>query len=118
MVSSLPPPAPPPGPSPSWDPTPSAHYGAPTLEHPNGTTVLVLGILSLVVCQLIGPFAWKMGNAALREMDARPDLVYTNRGSVTAGRIIGIISSVLLGLGLAFFVFWIFLAIAVGSGNI
>lgn len=88
------------------------------VEHPNGTTVLVLGILSLVVCQVLGPFAWKMGNTALREMDARPDLVYSNRGSVTAGRIIGIISTVLLGLFAVFFVIWAFFLVAVSSGNV
>ena len=26
----------------------------------------MLGILSIVVCQLLGPFAWKMGNDELR----------------------------------------------------
>lgn len=117
-MSSIPPPPPPPGPSPSWGPGPGAPYGAPTLEHPNGTTVLVLGILSLVVCQILGPFAWKMGNTALREMDSRPDLVYTNRGNITAGRIIGIISTVLLGIGAAFFLLWVVLAVAVGTGNV
>jgi hypothetical protein len=88
------------------------------VEHPNGTTVLVLGILSLVVCQILGPFAWKMGNTALREMDARPDLVYSNRGNITAGRIIGIISTALLGLGVFFFVIWGIFAVAVFSGNV
>ncbi len=87
------------------------------VEHPNGTTVLVLGILSLVVCQVLGPFAWKMGNTALREMDARPDLVYSNRGSVTAGRIIGSSSTGLLGLGAVFFVIWLVFAVVLFSGN-
>src|SRR5262245_41781377 len=35
-----------------------------------GTLILVLGILSLVICGLLGPFAWVMGNNDLREMRA------------------------------------------------
>lgn len=72
-------------------------YGAST-EHPQGTTILVLGILSLVICGLLGPVAWVMGNNAMKEINANPS-GYTNRGSVQAGRICGIISSVLLILG-------------------
>jgi hypothetical protein len=55
----------------------------------------VLGILSLVVCQIIGPFAWVMGNNALAEIDANP-MAYTNRSSVQAGRICGIVATGLL----------------------
>jgi hypothetical protein len=60
-----------------------------------GGAVLTLGILSLVVCSVMGPIAWAMGNEELRRIDAgqtSPDA----RGSVTAGRVCGIISSVLL----------------------
>jgi hypothetical protein len=85
----------PPGPYGPQDP----QYGYPPPgwrpEHPQGTTVLVLGILSLVVCGILGPFAWSMGNKALAEIDAHPGY-YSNRGSVVAGRICGIIASILL----------------------
>jgi hypothetical protein len=66
-------------------------------DHPQGTTVLVLGILSLVVCQLLGPVAWIMGNNAIAEIDRNPG-AYSNRGSVQAGRICGIVASCLLVL--------------------
>ncbi len=91
------PPPPPPGPPRGYQP-----YGSPmgTREHPQGTTVLVLGILSLVVCGVLGPFAWSMGNKAVKEMDAQPGVVWTNRGNVTAGRICGMISSIILIVGL------------------
>jgi len=69
-------------------------------EHPNGTTVLVLGILSLVVCGLLGPIAWGMGNSALKEMNAQPSYDWRNRGNITAGRICGIISTMLLVVSL------------------
>jgi hypothetical protein len=55
----------------------------------------VLGILSLVVCQIMGPIAWVMGSKAQKEIDLDPAR-YTNRGNVVAGKILGIIASVLL----------------------
>lgn len=73
-------------------------------DHPSGTTVLVLGILGLVVCGLLAPIAWIKGNSAKREMDAQPHINWTNRGSVTAGRILGIIGTVIIVLGIVFVV--------------
>lgn len=78
-----------------------APYGGMPVDHPQGTTVLVLGILSLVICGLLGPVAWVMGSNALQEIDRNP-LAYTNRGSVVAGKICGIIATVLLGIGILF----------------
>jgi hypothetical protein len=37
-----------------------------------------------------------MGNKALREMNANPGVVYRNRGNVTAGRICGMVASILV----------------------
>lgn len=71
-------------------------------DHPQGTTVLVLGLLSLVFCAFTGPFAWSMGNRALRDIDAEPHR-YNNRSTVVVGRIMGIITSCLLILGVLFF---------------
>lgn len=114
----MPPPPPPPGPPSSWGTTPNNPYVTQTtVEHPDGTTVLVLGILGLVVCGIIGPFAWKMGNKALREIDSRPDLVYSNRSNVTAGRILGMVSTAFLALGAVFLLIWLVFAVAVFSGN-
>ena len=116
VVTSTDPPPPPPPPSPGrgWSnqpPTgqpqfgpphvqtqygqPAYGYGQRLVDHPQGTTILVLGILSLVLCSFLGPFAWVMGNRALAEIDAAPGR-YGNRGSVSAGRICGIISSALM----------------------
>lgn len=67
-------------------------------EDSQATTILVLGILSLVLCQILGPIAWVMGNSELAGIDAgrRPP---QNRGTAQAGRILGIISTVLLIIG-------------------
>ncbi|MGW0804474.1 DUF4190 domain-containing protein [Nonomuraea sp. NPDC002799] len=91
-----------------------SYYGPPLQTHPNGTTILVLGILSLVVCGFLGPFAWVMGNKALSEID-ESGYAYDNRGMVQAGRICGMISSILMILGVGFFVLMIGLGIVTGG---
>lgn len=72
-------------------------------EASQATTVLVLGIIGLVLCQILGPFAWVMGNKELEAIDAgrrAPE----NRGTANAGRILGIISTVLLAISLVLLV--------------
>lgn len=80
-----------------------AGFGAP-LNHPRGTTVLVLGIVGLACCGFLAPVAWILGQQALREIDATPG-VYANRGIVNAGRICGIVGTAFLALGLIWFAF-------------
>lgn len=63
-----------------------------------GTLILILGILSLVICGLLGPVAWVMGNADIKEIDAgRMDP--EGRGTTQAGRIMGIVSTAFMILG-------------------
>jgi hypothetical protein len=116
-AGSQPPPgwgAPPPPPPRGGGPIPPGYvaaspygWGGPTRDHPNGTTVLVLGILSLVVCGILGPFAWSMGSKALKEMDAQPGVTWGNRGNITAGRVCGIIGTCFLALGVAWLILWV-----------
>ncbi len=82
------------------------------LKPHRGTTVLVLGILSLVVAPIIlGPIAWVMGNNDLREIRAgRMDP--EGEGNTNAGRICGMIGTILGILGCVFAIFWLFLMFA------
>ena len=84
---------------------PPPGYGPPPVNHPQATTILVLGILSLVVCGICGPFAWSMGSKALREIDASAMSAHPlgGRETVNVGRILGIVGTVLLGLGVLAF---------------
>lgn len=86
---SVPPPpgAPPAGPPQQWGSTPPRHSGA--------TTALVLGILGLALCQLLAPVAWYVGGQAVKEIDAAP-WSYSGRSEANAGRIMGIIGTVLI----------------------
>ncbi len=84
-------------------------------EDSQATTVLVLGILGLVLCQILGPFAWVMGNKELAAIDAG-QRAPENRGTAQAGKILGIIATVLLIVGIAFFaVIAVFAIIAAGT---
>jgi hypothetical protein len=76
------------------------------------TTVLLLGILSLVVCAPLGFAAWVMGNNDLREMD-NGLMDPSGRDSTSAGRICGIIGSVLCILAvIAAIVMFVFVGVA------
>lgn len=72
-------------------------------EQSQATTILVLGILGIICCAPLGIAAWIMGNRELEAIDAgrrNPE----GRGTANAGRIIGIVATVLLGLGILFFI--------------
>lgn len=68
----------------------------------NGSNYLVMGILSLVLCPLLGPVAWSMSSNALSVLDRYEAETgdISQRGLVVAGHICGIIGTVLLGLSL------------------
>ena len=73
-------------------------------EQSQATTILVLGILGLILCQVLGPIAWVMGNKELAAIDSglrSPE----NRSTAKAGRILGIIGAVLLGLAVIAVIF-------------
>jgi TRAP-type C4-dicarboxylate transport system permease small subunit len=86
----------------SYPPPPPQGGQAYAPNHPQATTALVLGILSLVICGLLGPFAWSIGAKALREIDASGGTM-GGRGSAVAGKVCGIIGTCLLGLGVLIF---------------
>lgn len=88
-------------------------YGAygPPPDHPQATTILILGILGLVFCQILGPVAWVMGKRALNEIDASGGAL-GGRSNVMVGYVCGIISSVLIILGILFFVLFVILGLA------
>lgn len=106
---------PPPPSAPMYQPP----MGYPT-EYPRGTMILVFGILSLVgllVCCLGLPFgitAWIMGHSALKEID-RSGVPYSNRGTIKAGMICGIVGTCLAVVGILFYVV-VFTIIGTTSG--
>lgn len=72
--------------------------GAWPQPHPNATLVLILGLLGLLACGVVAPFAWVMGNKARKEVRANP--AYVEDTTLKAGRVLGIVGSVLLVVSL------------------
>jgi hypothetical protein len=64
-----------------------------------GTLILVLGILGLVVCAPLAIVAWVMGSGDLKQIDAGT-MDPAGRGTTQAGKICGIIGTVLLIIGI------------------
>lgn len=82
-------------------------YGAPTryLKPHRGSTVLVFGILGWFICIIFGIAAWVMGKNDLAEMDAGT-MDPAGRDQTNAGRIIGMIATILaiVGVGIGILV--------------
>jgi hypothetical protein len=87
-------------------------------EHPSATTAMVLGLIGLVgilVCGgltlVVSPFAWVIGSRAVREIDENPT-AYSGREMASAGRVMGIVGTGLLALGVLAVI--VFFALVVG----
>ena len=81
--------------------SPGGYGGQGAQDHPRATLSLILGIVGLVCCSIAAPFAWVIGSRAVREIDESGGR-YTGRGQAQAGKILGIIGTALMVLGLLF----------------
>ena len=64
---------------------------------------------------MLGPFAWSMGNKALREIDASNGQL-GGRDTVNVGRILGMIATIILGVAVVFIV--ILFAVGIYSASV
>ncbi|MBB6627301.1 DUF4190 domain-containing protein [Nocardioides sp. KIGAM211] len=118
-------PAPPPYGQPQGYPQPGQApgygYGQPVAaNHPSATTALVLSLIGLAgilfcggITLVLSPFAWRIGAKAVREIDASPGQ-YAGRDQANAGKIMGLIGTVLIGILLAI---GLVALVAVGAGS-
>ena len=101
------PPGPPTGsynppPPPSGYPPP--YSGGPPPSGPprsgsQGTTALILGILGVLpCCHVLAPVAWYLGHEELREI--RAGRVHSTETNAQVGRILGIVGTAFLALGI------------------
>jgi serine/threonine protein kinase len=99
---------PPPTGQPQWPPIPPPQGYPPNYPPPyqpqryvekKGGTILALAIIGLFCCGILAPISWVMANSALAEYG---DYDPGDRGTVQAGRIIGIIGTVWMGLWILF----------------
>jgi uncharacterized membrane protein YjgN (DUF898 family) len=110
-VTHQPPPAPPPPGGYPPNPYGGTPYTGYVPDHPEAVTVLVLGILGLVVCGLCAPIAWVKGNRVVAEIDASHGQL-GGRGTANAGRICGMVGTIVMVVGLAFGLVVLVIAIA------
>ncbi len=83
-------------------------------EDSQATLSLVLGILGLVLCGILAPIAWAIGNTEVKAIDdgrRNP----SNRGMAQAGKILGIIGTIFLALGIAFILFFVVVAVVASA---
>ncbi|BCM91026.1 hypothetical protein IAD21_02890 [Abditibacteriota bacterium] len=66
----------------------------------SGTPLLIMSIFSLLCCQILGPVSWFMANNALKSGTVPAGDI----GTTNAARIIGIIATVFLVLGIIRFI--------------
>jgi len=79
-----------------------------------GTLILVLGIISLIVCPIVGIAPWLMGNADLKEMAS--GLMDPEGKSLTqVGKILGIVAIALTIIGIAIGVLFAILGVGMAA---
>lgn len=100
---------------PPTPPTAGGYAPGPQVKPHRGVLILVFGILGLVICPIIfGVLAWVWGNNDLREIDAGlmdPE----GKGLTQAGRIIGMVSVILMLVGIAF---WLLMLVCAGGAAV
>ncbi|MEV5652687.1 DUF4190 domain-containing protein [Nocardia sp. NPDC052254] len=79
-----------------WDSLPEPPTGNP-VEHPHATTILLVGVLSLLCCGALGPVAWVMGKRALDQIEMSGGTI-GGRSQVLVGYVLGIVGTVMMVL--------------------
>ena len=87
-------------------------YGAPPQEHPQGTLILVFGILGIFIT-IFAPIAWYMGNKAKREIQAS-GIQYSNEQNVSIGRMLGKIFTIIALISIVLTIIITIIVVAVG----
>ena len=99
---------------------PPPGYGYAVPEHPKAQTSLILGILGLVLCQVVAPFAWSTGKKTVNEIDASGGRL-GGRSQAQTGYVLGIVGTVILiagaGLMVVYLVFIVLVFGVAASGS-
>jgi hypothetical protein len=114
--------APPPSSDDVWRsgpaPPPTGDYAAPPAgrKADGAVPALVLGILGIVFCPLCAPVAWSLGRKAERLVD-RSGGTLGGRGEATAGKVLGMIGTALIVIGVLLLIGLIALGSSVDGGS-
>ena len=84
---------------------PPAIPGAIPQQSSKATLAVVLGVLGIICCGLLAPAAWYLASEELKAINAGR-LSEANRGMAQVAKILGIIGTILLVIGLLWVVFF------------
>jgi hypothetical protein len=87
-------------------------YGAPPQEHPQGTLILIFGILGIFIT-IFAPIAWYLGNKAKKEIQAS-GVQYANEQNISIGRMLGKIFTIIALVSIALTIIITIIVVAVG----
>src|SRR5215217_5641259 len=86
----------------------------PPQEHPQGTLILIFGILGIFVT-IFAPIAWYLGNKAKQEVQAS-GIQYSNEQNISIGRMLGKIFTIIAIVTIVLvIIFWIVIAVFAGT---
>jgi hypothetical protein len=101
---------------PSYSPPPPPPTSASASASGQAITALVLGILGVICCGLLAPVAWYLGQAELAAIREGRSPV-AGQGLAMAAKILGIIGTIFLVLGLVWIFFWGGMAVLQGLSH-
>jgi hypothetical protein len=90
-------------------------YAPPPQEHPQGTLILIFGIVGIFI-SLFAAIAWYLGANAMKEIRAT-GIRYSNESNIDTGRLLGKIVTIiaLVGLAIVFLIWFVFGVLLVGA---
>jgi hypothetical protein len=91
-------------------------YGAPPQEHPQGTLILIFGILGIFIT-IFAPIAWYLGNKAKKDIQTS-GIQYSNEQNISIGRMLGKIFTIIAIVSIvSVIILWIVIAIAASTSG-
>jgi hypothetical protein len=88
----------------------------PMQEHPQGTLILIFGILGIFIT-IFAPIAWYLGNKAKRDIQTS-GIQYSNEQNISIGRMLGKIFTIIAIISIVFvIILWIIIAIAASTSG-
>ncbi len=88
----------------------------PTQEHPQGTLILIFGILGIFIT-IFAPIAWYLGNKAKKDVQTS-GIQYSNEQNISIGRMLGKIFTIIAIISIVFvIILWIVIAIAASTSG-
>jgi hypothetical protein len=89
-------------------------YGTPPQEHPQGTLILIFGILGIFIT-IFAPIAWYLGNKAKQDIRAS-GFQYSNEQNISIGRMLGKVFTIIALVSIVLTII-IIIVVAVGASQ-